>query len=132
MEERLRKIPALKIVLSIFFVIILTGIPILHISRAPRVEISQTAKIADSIVVAVALQTVKIVDSIILAVALILTYGIGLVLIIKDITNKFRRRKADNEAFFIAWILFCAGVLLLDIFLGTIWSKVDWMKLLDW
>lgn len=117
MEERLRKIPALKIVLSIFFVIILTGIPILHISRAPRVEISQT---------------VKIVDSIILAVALILTYGIGLVLIIKDITNKFRRRKADNEAFFIAWILFCAGVLLLDIFLGTIWSKVDWMKLLDW
>ena len=117
MEERLQKIPALKIVLSIFFVIALTGLPILHISHAPRIEINQTAKIADSIVV---------------AIALFPTYGLGLVVIIKDIINKFRRRKVDNEDFFAIWILFCVGILILYMFLGTIWNKVDLRTLFDW
>lgn len=117
MEERLQKIPTVKIVLSIFFVIVLTGLPILHISRAPRIEISQT---------------VKIVDSIVVAIAFILTYGIGLVAIIKDIINKFRRRKIDNEYFFVIWILFCVGVLILYMLLGTICSKLDLSAIFDW
>lgn len=111
MEERLQKIPILKIVLSIFFVIVLTGIPILHISHAPtRVEIDQTAKIAELII---------------LAIAFALTYGIGIWIIIKDVISKFRRRKVDNKASFAVWIAFCIGVILLDMLLGTIWGKLD-------
>ncbi|MFA4881124.1 MAG: hypothetical protein WC650_05935 [Candidatus Doudnabacteria bacterium] len=117
MEERLQKIPALKIVLSIFFVIILTGLPILHISHAPRIEMNPTKKVVDLIVV---------------AIAFILTYGIGLVTIIKDIINKFRKRKEDNEDFFVIWVLFCMGAPILYMLLGTIWGKLDLSVIFDW
>ncbi|MDD5626666.1 MAG: hypothetical protein PHW01_01445 [Patescibacteria group bacterium] len=117
MEERLQKVPALKIVLSIFFVIVLTGLPILHISHAPRIEINPIKKVVNSIVV---------------AIAFILTYGIGFVVIIKDIINKFRRKKVNNESFFVIWILFCVGVPILYMLLGTIWGRLDLSALFDW
>lgn len=106
---------AIKTVISLLAVVLLTKLVFWQIPLMPDWEPPQT-------------QGMKIFGAIFLGILTLLTYGTGLFGIISDIAQTLKGKKV--EYFFLPWIIFILGLILLGMFLGIVQGKIHWIFIL--